>query len=267
MLLLKSSSNAGSLCGTIYEDFAHDVLSAVGKLELKLLVHKKSRKAETSLQIELNRSNYEYEKLDETISPQNGPYHVPSARNFTSIDLFYCPTEERSIKAAHAAFKGGSKLLIFSQMIVSKRHPLKGNGIILVLEKLQQLEFVNANPQRVLLIFIVPEKTGQKFPLQSISMSYGKWTDVAGVGRKRSNTLTKRLGRKVDMTAFSQALENEQISSEAFGRIDNTHKLKENVLRSIPQYVCEVYRRYSDIFTMPMLPKLADYLFIYYTIH
>lgn len=85
------------------------IFSSGGKLGLKLLEHKKSRTAQTSIQIELNKSNYEYEKFDEAIGPQNGPYHVPSVRNLTSIDSFYYPTEETSIKAAAAAFKVGSE--------------------------------------------------------------------------------------------------------------------------------------------------------------
>ncbi|KAL4087934.1 hypothetical protein PRIC1_012365 [Phytophthora ramorum] len=140
---LQGIPKAGAYRGHLFEMKAHELLERGGDIETECISHdhpvKKTFRCDPSGEFYFFNSN----DLSGAIL-KTGPYHIPRAVNFESIDSFYYP---------HA---GDDKILLLFQMTVAPKHPVNGKGLVDILKQLGLLEKALTHPESVALIFVRP---------------------------------------------------------------------------------------------------------------
>lgn len=180
---------------------------------------------------------------------------------FPSVDSFYYPIDLKGVGRAAAAFKTGSDRLLIFQMTWSKKNPETGNGIITVLQKLQLLSIVHEHSDRAVmirvlpklmqiksrvwrlrdrttLVRVIPNDEKQPFPMQPMKMEYAAWTDIEGINAARSRELWAKIKGSVSIEKLTDAVGSGTLSL-SYKLALALHKVKEEVLTSLPQYVWE----------------------------
>ncbi|ETM53746.1 hypothetical protein L914_02804, partial [Phytophthora nicotianae] len=178
-----------------------------------------------------------------TAALQTGPFHISLDSRDDSIDSFYYPKGKLVWK---------KRLLVFHTKDVSM-HPVSGQAIVIILDKLELLEKALKSPRSVRLIFVVPTsdeyKREHKQLIQWDSLSNAQSVDIIpGVGRMETNQLktidvetVKDLRTAVDGPSAQQrsffsagALNQYSMILKGF---DEHQESVETMLAKIPQYV------------------------------
>ncbi|KAG7376575.1 hypothetical protein PHYPSEUDO_013128 [Phytophthora pseudosyringae] len=177
-----------------------------------------------------------------------GPYHVPSARNYASIDSFFYPKQSSTSSTIDSG-----PLLLF-QITVAQTHPVNGDGLANTLNQLGLLQSVKNDPAMAALIFVLPEKNIAKFGPQEIELDMSTDEDSVGkmnqIGKKREGALnTARIATIGDLRARLVAEETkkakiaDKLSLQTLRRLLSQHDEKhhwsglKSTFDSIPQFV------------------------------
>nr|KAE8944964.1 hypothetical protein PF009_g5372 [Phytophthora fragariae] len=196
---------------------------------------------------------------------ENGPYQVPRATNIVTIDSFYYLSSRRRkpwfrlpviCPSLFGQCSCEDQLRLF-QITLDSTHPVNGESLALLLDRLGLMTMTREHPERVALIFVVPRKIAKVFERQEIELDVdipndedsvlrlgkiGKMRKKAlnDVGIHKIQDLRERLEEvealRVDATTpLAQDL-SIRFLRELLRKHDERQWLKE-VLNSIPQFV------------------------------
>ncbi|KAL3669145.1 hypothetical protein V7S43_005529 [Phytophthora oleae] len=179
---------------------------------------------------------FDHNELSSAMLEKTGPYHIPRAVNFESVDSFYC--------ARRPKFMVKRKLLLF-QMTVSSTYPVLGEGIVALLKAVEWLDRAVKDPAaRVALIFVFPGDSEKVIDHEQLTPAADgeSVTVIPGIGDEMATALGEvevhtlgdfrsklpelKRGRK---GLLKQCVENFE-----------TYEKTEAMLKQIPQYVWKV---------------------------
>ncbi|KAE9025350.1 hypothetical protein PR001_g12289 [Phytophthora rubi] len=183
----------------------------------------------------------------------SGPYHVPSAKTFASIDSFYYPTSNSTSSTNEQRW-----LLWLFVVTMAEKHPVNGLELTETLQKLDLFEVVKNDPTRLALIFVVPRRNAQSFGPQTIMLGTASDTSAISVlgqiGKKREQALNdakiftigdlrKRLEKEERANTNETTKLADKLSVKTLRRMLKQHDKKkelsglEPVFNAIPQFV------------------------------
>ncbi|KAG1713151.1 hypothetical protein DVH05_000874 [Phytophthora capsici] len=241
-----------ALAGWTFEIGVHEKLARGCKLQLRPLPSKRSTPGsqDTSTFEKLTIKEGETDEFTlKDLSPvtaTKGPYHKPKNKQFESIDGFYIPKMEPGVDLEETKQrliewnKKPENRLILVQATISESHPVNASGILDVLEKLGLKEAVKAHPERVALVFIVPEPKVASYKRQKIRPErHGSLTSVKHIGSRTVEALNK-----LEIYSINELLEAvHEDSSVVSNQVQESlsklrHKSYSDAMTKIPQFVC-----------------------------
>ncbi|KAG1713163.1 hypothetical protein DVH05_028503 [Phytophthora capsici] len=130
--------------------------------------------------------------------------------------------------------------LILVQATISESHPVNASGILDVLEKLGLKEAVKAHPERVALVFIVPEPKLASYKRQEIRPErHGSLTCVKHIGRHTEKALHKRGIFSINQLLEAVANDSSVVLNKVRNSLSNLRgESYSDAMTKIPQFVC-----------------------------
>lgn len=142
-----SIDELGGLRGTLFEKYAHSVLSAGGKFKARELGERPSSTEEDAFDLSITSNPTLVFSQDSQVQKTKDFYYLPQSKNYESVDAFIKPGR-------------------LFQMTVAENHSCKQNGLHKTLKLL-------GNPLDAQLIFVVPSTSFSTFKFQ-------KYLDAGG---------------------------------------------------------------------------------------